>query len=481
MKVKLYTFDKKYNSTKRPTATGTEFECLLKTSSSIISPTIELNIGLVSNPSAYNYAYIQDYGRYYWVGEWTFIDTSWVALLTVDVLATWRPYIAETDMYVYRSSAEKNGNLADMKYPTTTNETFSKVDISLSSSPIDTRYDFTKGCFILSVYGENTNNTSLSYYVFTPSGMASFLEHLYQNSLSDAEWGNTIAIGIRNSLYDVSSYLKACKWLPKSAEDFVDTTSPITSIKVGGCSIPCVCYELPASVMRGGLSIDRGYNVISIPHHPQASVRGNYCNLSPFSKYKLIFMPFGVFEIDGAYLNGFANIITHVRVDPVTGVGFLTVNVREAFDGTPHEEYHVLTATTNYCIDVPLTISDIDLMGGLSSMLQGFTQALFGNLGGLIIGEIAGVSKMLLPEVQTNGVSKGGFTGLNYEYNAFQARFFTIADDNNAIFGRPLCATRKPKNIAGYIEGRSDNFSCPATDSEQSEIRRFIDNGFYYE
>ena len=78
MKVKLYTFDKKYNSTKRPTATGTEFECLLKTSSSIISPTLELNIGLVSNPSAYNYAYIQAYERYYWVSEWTFTNTSWI-------------------------------------------------------------------------------------------------------------------------------------------------------------------------------------------------------------------------------------------------------------------------------------------------------------------------------------------------------------------------------------------------------------------
>ena len=106
MKVRFFTFSKKYNSTARPSTGYSEYECVIKSSSDVITPTIELQIGLSANPSSFNYCYIPDYNRYYWVKDWTFYNHLWVATLNVDVLATWKPYIVNTSMFVYRASNE---------------------------------------------------------------------------------------------------------------------------------------------------------------------------------------------------------------------------------------------------------------------------------------------------------------------------------------------------------------------------------------
>ena len=71
--IKFYTFAKRINSTKQPTgAAALSSDCIIKRGSSIINPTIELDIGLATSPAAYNYAYIADWNRYYWVQDWIF-------------------------------------------------------------------------------------------------------------------------------------------------------------------------------------------------------------------------------------------------------------------------------------------------------------------------------------------------------------------------------------------------------------------------
>ena len=57
--VDFYTFAKKVNSTKVPSGTAAlSTQCIIKRGSSIISPTIELDIGLATSPASYNYCYI---------------------------------------------------------------------------------------------------------------------------------------------------------------------------------------------------------------------------------------------------------------------------------------------------------------------------------------------------------------------------------------------------------------------------------------
>ena len=82
MNVELYKFTKRLNSTARPTpSAGTSFSCELKDETSFINPILKfrpdhLTSGLFS-PSAYNYAYIAYWQRYYYITDWKYINGLW--------------------------------------------------------------------------------------------------------------------------------------------------------------------------------------------------------------------------------------------------------------------------------------------------------------------------------------------------------------------------------------------------------------------
>ena len=478
MNIEFYTFDKKYNSTKRPTLnSGTTYDCYLKTSSSIISPTIELNIGLTVNPSAFNYAYISDYGRYYWVSEWTFANSSWFASLNVDVLASWKPYIGDTNMYVYRSSADYNGYLIDTKYPTQTGFTLETVDLN-QGTPIT---QFSDGCYVVGIFGNNSNTSTVCYYVFTPTHFSTLIQSLYATANDTSLWG-VIEKGIRNSIMDLSSYIKSCIWLPVSQAVLINSTdSPLTSIDVGAFSITGIeCYALTVY----GENVLYRFEAFEIPRHPQASTRGAYCNCKPYTHYKLVFMPYGVFEIDTLSLQSNNYFVIQCLVDPISGSGVMRCYATPTDPNLPTTTMtEVCVATARVGIELPVLLqsANINAMGGgLTS--AGFSMAM-GNpvLAGVFAGAVLGCAQINSQPIDKVGNVSGSFGMLNYAHNVFECRFFTLVAENNSANGRPLYANRLPKNISGYIEGDSDNFSCPATDSEQTEIRRFIDNGFYYE
>ena len=122
MNVYFYTFSKRINSTAQPTG-GTLHTVTLKTPSSVMTPTISLVWSGSGSPAAYNYAYISDYGRYYWVSNWTFSDRQWTATLNVDVLASYKTQIGGSSKYILRAadSSAWSGSLEvlDTSYPPT--------------------------------------------------------------------------------------------------------------------------------------------------------------------------------------------------------------------------------------------------------------------------------------------------------------------------------------------------------------------------
>ena len=54
----FYTFQKRINSTKQPSGSGTSYDVILKDGCSIINPELQLDLGLGSSPATYNYCYI---------------------------------------------------------------------------------------------------------------------------------------------------------------------------------------------------------------------------------------------------------------------------------------------------------------------------------------------------------------------------------------------------------------------------------------
>ena len=175
MNVILYSgFTKRVNSTARPSnATARTFDCVLKQGTSMIAPTIILDVGLETAPTAYTYAYIPDFNRYYWVRDWVNVHPVWHCSLTCDVLASGRSEILAYNAYVLRSSgAEYEGQLNDATCVTFTDPQIQIANIPLfAAAPADYTY-------VVGIVADSTQSVALSgtttYYVLTQAEMNAF-------------------------------------------------------------------------------------------------------------------------------------------------------------------------------------------------------------------------------------------------------------------------------------------------------------------
>ena len=72
LEIKLYTFGKRENSTARPDG-GVSFQARIWDGVGILSPQIVFSFqDNTTNPTAYNYAYIPDFNRYYFIRDWQY-------------------------------------------------------------------------------------------------------------------------------------------------------------------------------------------------------------------------------------------------------------------------------------------------------------------------------------------------------------------------------------------------------------------------
>ncbi|MBO6032514.1 MAG: hypothetical protein J6Q22_13835 [Prevotella sp.] len=119
--VKFYRFSKKTNSTKLPDELRNlvgEYDCELLDNTTIQNPGIRLDMhGGDASPFNFNYAYIDDFERYYWVNAIEYDLGTWIFSLEVDVLASLRGSIGASAQYIMRSSYTFDGTITDSMYP----------------------------------------------------------------------------------------------------------------------------------------------------------------------------------------------------------------------------------------------------------------------------------------------------------------------------------------------------------------------------
>ena len=90
MTVYFYNNTKRLNSTKAPTTAATSVDCVLKQGTSLINPTLIVNL---SSKPTYNYMSFDN--RYYWITD--IVSTKqdlWEISGRVDVLYTFKIYLA---------------------------------------------------------------------------------------------------------------------------------------------------------------------------------------------------------------------------------------------------------------------------------------------------------------------------------------------------------------------------------------------------
>ena len=456
-KATFYTFSKKLNSTKQPTGTGTQYDIVIKSGSSIINPTIELQLPIANNPTALNYCHIADFGRYYFVHDWVFTNRLWVAQLTADPMASFKTNIGSYSGYILRSASTSNGRVVDNLYPAKAQNTH---DSSTITTPLD------GSCYILGIMGKDSTANeggAVRYYRATEAACKALINYMLDDpsiySVSD------ISSELLKCLFNPLQYIVSCMWFP--------ITPPVSSgdVNFGWWSIPITGMS-PLSALDWGSNFS-----ISVPKHPKAATRGQYLNMPPFSSYKLEAGPWGIIPLDNFNLLDATNLDCNYKVDLMTGSGRLDIKFR---DKVIHESIH----TTQIGVPVQLGQNMFNqgaLMSTIEHSVSSVKAAASLNPGGLLTEGLAAIGDAA--QLRQSVPSTLGSNGTKAFNNLFgiSADFLDIVDEDNTSRGRPLCEVKTISSLSGYILCSDADPDIPGTDTELSQIVSYMNGGFYYE
>ena len=468
--VKLYTLSKRDNSTKQPSDAGTQFSCVLKSGSGIIRPVLSFDIGITTDPSQYNYAYIQAFGRYYFIEEWYFEKSLWTATLKVDVLATYKTSIGGSTLYVMRAASDHNGNIIDTLYP-------AKSGCSFSSSTVTNPW-WNNLSFVVGVVSKQANMGSLSYY-----GMGSTaIRTMCQNLLSDVEGTGAVTeangydfVGdcsraLQLSLVDPLQYIKTCIALPVAISE-ISNIGAMARVYAFNWDTGANGYQLyQAPYINKSFS----FNILK---HPDTNSRGNYVNSAPFTSMSLTIPPFGVFDIDTSVTCNASTLTADIRLDPITGKAILTVSCNGITMNRVEAQLGVPISLSSVTRDVLGSASA--LAGAVGGAIGGFASA---GVAGGIIGATSGIGNAIsaiMPRASTVGTS-GGFASAMGTFR-LDHQFFRPINDDNTHNGRPLCAMKQINTLSGYIMVQDGDVATTGTSAEDRLIRDYLESGFYYE
>lgn len=479
MEVLFYTFAKKHNSTARPSG-GTSYDCILKRDCSVIDPVILLNVGVTTNMSQYNYCYISDFQRYYYIA-WEYRDSLWEAHGRVDTMASFRTDIGAASLYMLRAANSYNTTIVDTYYPITT-QVSRETDFRFApwiKYDAESAGGSTGGLYVVGIIGAGANG-SVMYYGFDKLYFQQFAQKLFStDTWFGIEWDTVVGISeqILKTLVNPAQYIVSCKWFPL---DIYGTGITMTDkIKIGWWEISQQCYIISFPTLQ--LLI----GTFTFPKHPQAQARGDYLYFKPYSYYYFESMPFGIIELNRSDYRD-ETVEINVLVDMMTG---------EAELRCFNENVKTESVKVQFAVEIPLlqmTINPLGVVGGINSYYRGAGQLAtgltvkqggFGSIQGGISSMGSGIGETVDSLIPKGTIINEQSSFMDFVNNqvVFYGKFFRVAEENVEELGKTLCDTRKVSALGGYMLPAEVDFPLHGSFEEQEEVRSIMKGGFYYE
>lgn len=362
--VVLLKFDKLKNSTARPEPWTQDkiFDGEIKGDFSPMSLEMTFNFDNAAAMPEQNYAYVYAFKRFYFITAWTYVGGLWVASMTVDVLATFRDEIKDSTQYVLRSQSAYDDGIIDTTYMQR-----GATSHAYRSTPASNFWGDTidNGSIVVgTVCASNNNIGSVTYYAMNYATFNVFMRRL----LSSISWMNIdtaeISEELQKALINPVQYIVSCVWLPIPL-------SAHSGVYVNSVALGWWSFSLTSNAVRLSDPADtyRKTVYVDIPKHPKSSETAmGFLRFSPFSRYKLKFLPFGVFDIDSSDIVDAQRLLLNVTMNPMTGEAVLDVATGDS--GTP--QHSILTTEANVGVQIPTG----QIAANLGNMHQAITAGL---------------------------------------------------------------------------------------------------------
>lgn len=503
MQIRMYAFRKRINSTKKPTSNDEigelSFlsECTLKDLTSVLAPQVALIFPEHKlSPSTYNYAYIPNFHRYYFVTDIVFDHNRVIYTLSCDVLATYWETLKGTTQYVLRSASASDLSIVDSLYPVTSQITSGGADVTGWGLPT-----LTSGYYVLGIVNNATNAVGgISYYVMTNKQFASLRSALLTDfsymGIADSE----ISAELQRAIINPFQYIVSCRWFPEKPP----TSGVVSSITICGWEFTGGTASLlaPAGVITKVITVN------NIGVHPQIG-RGKWLAYSPYSNYYLYYPPFGVIQLDPAKIQN-SSISIAIRIDCVSGIGSITISSVENL---------LYYAECQIGVDIQLAqtswiggaISDVTNVIG--SAVSGANAGSLGTGGSGALGALGAGAGALIGMTQTNtfkgalaaiGSGETTFAGIGTAAHAANGvlsvqgnngnlssysitphifwRFAHIVNSDNDDLGTPCCKKIELSKLKGFTTvQRPDIDFVLASQPEIAMLMQYLSSGFFIE
>lgn len=508
--IRLYNFNKKPNSTAVPVIAGTQYQCTMKTVSSLLSPVIDIadTKGTGAIP-LFNYAYIADFGRYYFIDDVSWSQGIWSLSMHVDVLGSFKEDIENSRQYVIRSASSSNGYIPDTVYNTYVDGAHyiesAEVTVVQRQSLVDgswsnvSYFDRTLAQGTVAVGVVTGTLTGITYYTMSTACFQRFLNKVFTLTPSNM---TDLQTGTANAVFDPIQYITYVKWFPVSPLPTLKDPS-VTTIAVGGqtVSVSDDMTDLPRQ--WSGTSTQTFRFTVTLPVHPNAAAYP-YLKMSPFSEYALNFQPFGNIPLDSTKLMGYTYITVKWKVDYCTGTVILYI-----YAGADDLIY---TETSDYGVTLPISTLKMDWKAGLamSAMTWLKNNTLMGSTDEPVLRQLIAEGSVTQADLDAAGVTIGNTSLLDKIMDATGAALGTVATKGSAgsflsynsggpfvtlwylkqtphdvdRYGEPLCANVRLDSLSGFClcSNAAVNYAVKyPMNAEQLSILRYLNTGVFLE
>lgn len=465
MDVKFYNHAKRINSTLHPTG-GDSIACVLKDSCSIISPVLELK---TATKPAYNYAYISDFGRYYYITEWNYDKGIWSCSLSVDVLTSWKDAIKATKAQVLFSSSLYNMDVMDNRLASIGSYTRESTTADFVGT-LSGQNSAPSGTFFLSALSNTSTwaTGAATTYFMNYQQMQLFAREL----VSPDVWES-----LRQFFNNPMDGIIECYYIPLDISQFISLTVD-GPVQVGDYTFPTATAKKAVST---NLALKSFTTSIEIPWH-----YSDFRRLPPYTELSM-FVPFcGAKPINPEMVYNIDALFIDYSVDIVTGnVQAIVYNKEEVL-----EEF---SGNCKVTLPVGQTQSRaenvIGATGGAITAIAGFAS---GNVALGATGVLSALSSVITPaSVKTTGGMSGTVLGaiLGNDLKRWQkfrlsatSRDTADAPDNmRATLGSALNKVTVLSKLTGYVQCYGASVNASATSGEIASINDYLNSGIYLE
>ena len=463
----FYAFSKKHNSTALPVSGAVEIPCALKDNTSILNPTLEIEI--INNPATYTYAYIPDFNRYYFVSDWKYIIGRWECELSVDVLGTYKTVIGNSEKYVLRSAKAYNYNIIDNFYPCRATET----EIA---QEYDFGFDIDNGEYVVGIVNREQTDIGgiTSYYRMTEGDIQSLRQMMYPTASETFESINGITGDVLRSILNPWQYIQSCKKFPIS----IPYDVIMSNVKFGQWSIVTPVGANRLLDISNWYTLSHDFVIANDWVTRDAKYRS-----SPYVRIYLVVNPWGVIELSPSDFIATNTIRIKIKPDFITGDAILQV-----FSVKGPLETLVNQRVANIGIETGIAGKSVNISGAISAGLSAVGNVFRGSAEGIIsaAGNVVSAADSLVPSLQgSTGImeSMRGLDGIAH----LIVRGMGFANENNNEFGKPLYDVRTLNTLSadsgnsGYIKCADGEIDISCFDDERIQIESYLTKGFFYE